>query len=954
MTLTDSTVEANGLYLTNEVKTDALSLKNSKLTVTGKVGANVSGSISLANNSTLTLTYTAANAAKGESDTDASDDGLGVYVLQGDSTSSLILTGYQAKDGSNKITLAGLNDLKKSFFSDNFAGSFGLEGATITDAGIENGEVGFEQAKQGDGLDNVYNDATVTGVTGDVSGVHNWGNAELANGDTVLSIATNSTIKLYGSGSLVTQSGSTEAAGVTLASGSTVGLNGTNASVGAITASGRGNGTVQSAGTVTVASIGSENAAVQAVKVLGNSALTLSGNVFTQNFDVAANGAVDMGNNNLNITATGDAASIAGTVTNVDTVISSGNVTVTGTLSADNFRFTDTASTLFVGADGTSASVNLGKVNLNGGTAIFDPSYDQQVDTHGILVDNQVSADNSDLDYYSINGNLAVGRNVILGIGAYGEEAKAAVAKYVTFDADGSLFADKIGAAVYQDTHYTVENGKGVLISAGEVTQSSPTITADTFTLGSNTAWVLSGDLVDDCTGSQTLSAVYFNGTSATVNLESASKIILDGGQFLATDTINLFDGAGTVTITDKGTSIIAGNGMLDGQMNEDGTISFTLSKTAANYLYAQSNPVKDLTLDVIGNEDGDYSLEDAGVSYIAAISALNGGAAVEETARLAVYGGAVQATYLAQQTSTDAVADRLNTANPNSSLISANNQNGGGLWLAPVYKNHDSDGFDAQGIDYGADIDLYGAALGADFTTASGVRVGAYFNLGSGDADGQGVGSDVTNDFDYFGMGMYAGVKYGALSFMADAGFTQVSNDLEQNINYNSLGKASASTDTTAVTLGLRGEYKLETAMMDITPHVGMRYTNLSMDDYDAKIDGYPVATTNADSMDIFSIPFGVTLSADYELGGWTLQPVFDVTLTANAGDTDIDTSTTFIGAQSLNLSTEVLDSFTYGATLGLGAKFSDSFSVGIGVNYTGSSNADEYGVTANTRFVF
>ena len=47
------------------------------------------------------------------------------------------------------------------------------------------------------------------------------------------------------------------------------------------------------------------------------------------------------------------------------------------------------------------------------------------------------------------------------------------------------------------------------------------------------------------------------------------------------------------------------------------------------------------------------------------------------------------------------------------------------------------------------------------------------------------------------------------------------------------------------------------------------------------------------------------------------------------------------------------VLDDFTYGATLGIAAK-TGGFSLGLGVNYTGLSNVDEFGVNANARFVF
>ena len=40
-----------------------------------------------------------------------------------------------------------------------------------------------------------------------------------------------------------------------------------------------------------------------------------------------------------------------------------------------------------------------------------------------------------------------------------------------------------------------------------------------------------------------------------------------------------------------------------------------------------------------------------------------------------------------------------------------ANNGQGSGLWVTPVYKSHESDGFDADGLGYGSDITLYGVA---------------------------------------------------------------------------------------------------------------------------------------------------------------------------------------------------------------------------------------------------
>ena len=102
----------------------------------------------------------------------------------------------------------------------------------------------------------------------------------------------------------------------------------------------------------------------------------------------------------------------------------------------------------------------------------------------------------------------------------------------------------------------------------------------------------------------------------------------------------------------------------------------------------------------------------------------------------------------------------------------------GGTLWVAPIYKSQDSDGFDAQGLDYGVDFDLYGVALGGDYKVTNEITVGAMFNVGSGSLDGQGntAAAGTSNDFDYFGFALYGAYQAGALTVTGDLSYTQPS----------------------------------------------------------------------------------------------------------------------------------------------------------------------------------
>ena len=326
-------------------------------------------------------------------------------------------------------------------------------------------------------------------------------------------------------------------------------------------------------------------------------------------------------------------------------------------------------------------------------------------------------------------------------------------------------------------------------------------------------------------------------------------------------------------------------------------------------------------------------------------------GSAAEAVARLAVFGGAAQAAISAGASTYDAVSGRMGVGANGANITVADNTQGAALWLAPVYKSSDSDGFDAEGVDYGVDMDLYGVALGADYTLSNGIRFGAMFNVGSGDVDGQGAGSAVSNDFDYYGFAVYSGYSMGALSVVADVSYTVADNDLEGNT---SIDKVGASLDSTNLSVGVTGQYQLDFNGTTVTPHAGLRFSRIDLDDY--TIDGEDViADYDADSMNIFSIPVGVTFAKEFTGDAWTVKPSLDLTLTGNFGDDETDGTVHWAGVENLstNVSSEVIDNFTYGATLGVAAK-TGNFSLGLGVNYTGSSNTDEFGVNANARFVF
>ena len=185
------------------------------------------------------------------------------------------------------------------------------------------------------------------------------------------------------------------------------------------------------------------------------------------------------------------------------------------------------------------------------------------------------------------------------------------------------------------------------------------------------------------------------------------------------------------------------------------------------------------------------------------------------------------------------------------------------------------------------------------------------------------------------------------AFSLVADVTYTAVDNDIEGNTD---LGKVNASIDSTNLSVGVTGQYKLSLAGMDVTPHAGLRYSMIDMDDYSTAY-----SQNDSDSLNIFSVPVGATIAKEYVTDTWTVKPSFDLTLTGNFGDDTVDGTVSWTGVSNYDVSTkaEFVDNFTYGAAVGIAAK-TGNFGLGLGLNYTGSSNTDEFGVNANARYMF
>ena len=637
-----------------------------------------------------------------------------------------------------------------------------------------------------------------------------------------------------------------------------------------------------------------------------------------------------------------------------------------------------------------------GETRLNGATVFADPDYGMD---STVVAFNTFSGSNTNQGLLgTLDGNIVVGKNAAVGLGISAAQLAERIAQYQT---NGSLSENGYGSILYVNGQINVADGQYIALSSNssnktvaQVRDDFGTNTADMY-LGDNTALIISDNAVQAAGNARESShdaAIEFNKSNAAVYAQADAAVLLDGTTFSLND-IKLFDdadgnGVNLTTADNEALYIGTVSGLFEAWMpvgENSGTIQLSITRDGLENTVL-SYPVKDSLYAILGDtvaveeptpepnpDEGAGEGGSAGTGDETARVAAEGGEgtgteptpvitevnqykldqgsflatalaeqaslqSVEQAARLGVYAGVAQATLGATNTTTEAISGRMGVGAQSGTITYADNGQGAGLWLAPVYKNHSSDGFDAEGADYGVDMDLYGLALGADYTLANGVRIGAMFNVGSGDADGNGVASGVSNDFDYYGFGVYGGYTMGALSVVADVTYTAVDNDFDASTGLTTYSKLEGSADSDALSIGVTGQYEFATQSMTVTPHAGLRFTKVSIDDYTVKAGGTEIADFSADDMNVFSIPVGVTFASEFTSGAWSVQPSLDVT---------------GFGEMTYGVSTEVLDDFTYGATLGIAAK-TGGFSLGLGVNYTGSSNTDEFGVNANARFVF
>lgn len=519
------------------------------------------------------------------------------------------------------------------------------------------------------------------------------------------------------------------------------------------------------------------------------------------------------------------------------------------------------------------------------------------------------------------------------------------------------------GAAYYAGKTLTLTTGGSLTVGDA----SAPTANAITVAFGSDSLLVVDGTAMNGKT--------VFTGEEASPNLTAS----VDAGSKLHVDNAI----AGNFTVFDENftkptdgwaaDNVTTDSAMLDASYNDTDSKVTVKTNNAHTVFPNLSDGMADAVNDLYNGKLNNVDSTDMGVRFLSRATNDHflgadkdaAAATIESAARIAFAGAVPQMTKMASDAATNAVVNRLGFANPADGAqamdaegkIVDRNTTGFALWIAPLWQSQHGWGMEADNLDYGFNGNLGGVSLGADYTFENAIRAGITFNIGGGYAESSGGDlSSTENRMNFWGLGAYAGWNYENFGLMADVSYTSTWNDLKQDMDSRmGMGDLEADVQASAISAGLRAEYKLETSVLDVIPHIGVRYMSLNTWGFDAESNGGTVLEGDGFHQDIWTFPVGVTFTKDFTLdSGWSFKPSVDFSVIPAAGDIKAKQDVAFTGLPgSYEVETQMMDYLTWQGGVGL-EMGNDTMSFGVNYTLQAGQHTTGHGVFGSFRYEF
>lgn len=699
------------------------------------------------------------------------------------------------------------------------------------------------------------------------------------------------------------------------------------------------------------------------------SATNVAAKKLTASGDVAVDGGV------LNLTGTDtDASTVADLKLTNGTQATVADLKLTGT-------GTITVGTGDDKVGGTTLSAQ--RIDLNDGMLLVDPAW-------GLASSNVAVASmgtpSSTTDVV-LDGSVGVGQNSYLALGTADTGwLPGVVAGYTN---GVGLSETGITAALGVFKGIEIKNGKGLVVDGSLTGTAIGDSLYDTVSAAANTATFADKSLL-------VVNGEEIYGNKAAISFETTGDLKVDAGaKLLVTDAVagqdyTIVDKVNKSASSLKGwdaaattTTDMISLGKVD--FDDTGTkVTTTASRNDAHTVFpnlsdGMANALNDLYTGhagAAGEPRWDYANVDSadmGVRFLSRATDNRflgadkdaAAATIESAARIAFAGAVPQMTKMASDAGTNAVVNRLGFANPADGAqamdaegkIVDRNTTGFALWIAPLWQSQHGWGMDADSMDYGFNGNLGGVSLGADYTFENAIRAGITFNIGGGYAESSGGDlSSTENRMSFWGLGAYAGWNYENFGLMADVSYTSTWNDLKQDMDSRmGMGDLEADVQASAISAGLRAEYKLETSVLDVIPHIGVRYMSLNTWGFDAESNGGTVLEGDGFHQDIWTFPVGVTFTKDFTLdSGWSFKPSVDFSVIPAAGDIKAKQDVAFTGLPgTYEVETQMMDYLTWQGGVGL-EMGNDTMSFGVNYTLQAGQHTTGHGVFGSFRYEF
>lgn len=520
-----------------------------------------------------------------------------------------------------------------------------------------------------------------------------------------------------------------------------------------------------------------------------------------------------------------------------------------------------------------------------------------------------------------------------------------------------------LGSGYSQDAGSLTVQGGAALESLGTMEISGGSVA-----FKDNSLFAVNGNNLTDSNAAITVQG------GGQLDVQDKARLRIDNAKSGQTYTIvNNQNQAGTEQGKWSDGNIEASTDLLTPTMDENGNVTFKRDKDASDVFTGMDSNTAAMLNTLIDKGLNNVDSDQMGVRFLsrATDNRFLGAdknaavATIESAARIAFAGAVPQMTKMASDAGSNAVVNRLGFANPADGAqamdaegkIVDRNTTGFALWIAPLWQNQHGWGMEADNLDYGFNGNLGGVSLGADYTFENAIRAGITFNIGGGYAESSGGDLNSTeNRMSFWGLGAYAGWNYENFGLMADVSYTSTWNDLQQDMDSRmGMGDLEADVQASAISAGLRAEYKLETSVLDVIPHIGVRYMSLNTWGFDAESNGGTVLEGDGFHQDIWTFPVGVTFTKDFTLdSGWSFKPSIDFSVIPAAGDIKAKQDVAFTGLPgTYEVETQMMDYLTWQGGVGLELG-NDTMSFGVNYTLQAGQHTTGHGVFGSFRYEF